>query len=436
MSLSTQPYSGARDFYPEDKLIHNFIFNNIRKVIEKYGYEEYDGSILEPVELFLAKSSADLVNDQSYHFRDRGGRLVVMRPEVTPSVSRLVASRRYDLGFPLRWYSIADIWRYEDPNGEGLNQRWQLNVDNFGITNLAAEQELIQIAVNILKRFGAKQRMYTIKLNSRRLAEYLFKDYLGLDLTQTGSLVKLIDRVKELDFTTFAANVDVLVTPSQREAGLDSKILDLLRTTSLDTLPEAVKDCPYITEIKTLINMLEESKITNVVYDITLIRDFDYYSDMVFEIHDNEPKNKQAIFGGGRYDDLVGLFGVDDLPAAGFGMSDIDLQRFLSLHDLLPSLTTNTDLYVVTVGDVYNKALLVANELRDMGVAVALDTTLDVLEKQIENATKKKIKYILIVEDTESEDEHYKLKNLTTGEEESHGLARIVSIVKDYRQGL
>src|SRR4030095_4295308 len=143
MTLSTQPYKGARDFYPEDKRLQKYMFKAMRQVAEKFGYEEYDAPILEPLEIFLAKTGDEIVNEQTYNFQDRGGRKVAIRPEMTPTVSRMVAAKRQELAYPVRWYSIPNLWRYERPQRGRLREHWQLNVDIFGVNGLEAEHEII-----------------------------------------------------------------------------------------------------------------------------------------------------------------------------------------------------------------------------------------------------------------------------------------------------
>src|SRR6201994_4306063 len=165
MALSTQPYKGARDFYPADKRLQKYMFAKWREVCERFGYEEYDAPILEPLEIYLAKTGEEIVNEQTYVFEDRGGRKVVVRPEMTPTVSRMVAARRQELGYPLRWYSIPNLWRYERPQRGRLREHWQLNVDIFGVQGAAAEFEIITLVDNIFKAFNARADMYEIRLN-------------------------------------------------------------------------------------------------------------------------------------------------------------------------------------------------------------------------------------------------------------------------------
>ena len=185
MKLSTQPYKGARDFYPEDKRAQNYIFETWRRVAESYGYEEYDAPILELTEIYSAKSGEEIVDQQTYRFEDRGGRDVSIRPEMTPTVSRMIAGRRQELAYPARWFSIPNLWRYERPQHGRLREHWQLNVDVFGVGTIDAELELIMIANDIMKRFGAKDDMFQIKINSRKLTALIMADYLQLDSVQS-----------------------------------------------------------------------------------------------------------------------------------------------------------------------------------------------------------------------------------------------------------
>jgi histidyl-tRNA synthetase len=433
MALSTQPYKGARDFFPEDKRFQKYIFSKWREVAEKFGYEEYDAPILEPTELYASKTSDEIVNEQTYTFTDRGDRSVTIRTEMTPSVSRMVAAQRQELAYPLRWYSIPNLWRYERPQRGRLREFWQLNIDLFGISGIEADHEMIMMADSIMKSFGANHEMYTIRVNSRKLINSLLHEYLGLDETQAQSLIRLIDKMHKMDRAEFVAQADAIFTPSQRDNGASDKMLEVLHSESLETLPEMLHGHDSVQELRKLLALLEKSHVVNAVFDPSLMRGFDYYTDVVFEVFDNNPENNRSMFGGGRYDGLVGLFGVEPVPTVGFGMGDVTLQNFLEAHQLVPKLKTETDLYVVLIGDVYERSLEVIRELREMGLNVQLDSTGRKPDKQLKAAIKKGIHYVLFIGENELEAEQYMLKNLTTGKEEKHGVQRIVSIVKDYR---
>lgn len=430
MALSTQPYKGARDFYPEDMRIQKYMFSTIRKVAERFGYEEYDAPIIEPTELYLSKGNEEIINEQTYTFRDRGDRSVTIRTEMTPSVSRMVAGRRQELPYPLRWYSIPNLMRYERPQRGRLREFWQPNIDIFGVAGIEGDHEIIVIADQILKSFGAKQNMYTIRINSRKLIDSLVTEYLELDETQVGTLVRLIDRMHKMEEIQFIGLLDAVFSPSQREAGATEKMLNLLRVQSLEDLPETLQTHKSIDDMRRLLGLLAHSGVHNAKFDITLMRGFDYYTDIVFEVFDNHPENNRAMSGGGRYDGLVGMFGVDPVPTVGFAMGDAALLNFLTAHGLLPNLQTETDVYAVLIGDVYYDAQPIIQGLRRMGVNVAVDSTGRKADKQLKAAIKKGVHYAIFIGEKEVADSSYVIKNLLTGVEERHGLERIVSIVK------
>ena len=434
MALSTQPYKGARDFFPQDKRVQDYIFGVLRNVVKKFGYQEYDAPILEPLELYKAKSGEEIVNEQTYNFTDRGGREVTLRPEMTPTVARMVASRRQELGYPLRWFSIPDLWRYERPQRGRLREHWQLNVDIFGEAGLPADHEVILVANNVMKSFGAKPEMYEIRLNNRQLINYLMKDYFGFNDVQSVTLCKLIDRMHKLERHVFEAEVDALCSPTQKSEDLSDKVLAILFVKNIAELPVELQSHPTVLEISKLLELLALSGVTNARFDLSIMRGFDYYTGIVFEVFDTDPENNRSMFGGGRYDGLVELFGVEHLPTVGFGMGDVTLQNFLESHHLLPVLHPETDVLVITVGDVYEKAQPFMSNLRGMGLSVAIDATDRKLDVKLRHADKKDIRYVIFVGDKELEENQYPLKDLKSGNEEKHSAERLVSIIKDFRR--
>ena len=435
MALSTQPYKGARDFYPEDKRLQKYLFGKIREVSERFGYEEYDAPILEPTELYLSKGNQEIIDEQTYTFTDRGGRSVTIRTEMTPTVSRMVASRRQELAYPVRWYSVPNLWRYERTQRGRLREFWQPNFDLFGVDGVEGDHEIILLADQIMKSFGAKPDMYAIRISSRQLVDDLFSNYLGLDNTQAETLIRLVDRMHKLPYESFVAQADALLTTAQRDNGVLERLQQLLKTTDLAQLPEGFGAKPAVLRLKQLFSMLEDGRVRGAVFDITLMRGFDYYTDMVFEVFDTDPENNRAMFGGGRYDGLIGLFGVEPVPTVGFALGDVTLQNFLESHELLPALRTETDAYVVLTNDtIYEKAQPMVADLRRMGLNVAVDSTGRKLDKQIKTAVKKGIHYAIFIGDAELASGRLKLRNLANGSEEEHGLERIVSIVKDRRR--
>lgn len=426
MALSTQPYKGARDFYPEDKRLQNYLFNTMRRVVETFGYEEYDAPILEPLDLYLAKTGEEIVNEQTYTFTDRGDRKVAIRPEMTPTVSRMVAAKRQELAYPLRWYSVPVNWRYERPQRGRLREFWQLNVDIFGVPGLEAEHETILVADTIMQAYGAKRDMYTIKLNSRQLMNHIFEAYLQLNQARAHDAAKLIDRMHKMELTTFATAMQEVI----QDQPTTDKLLSLLKAVTIQDLPAILQKHPSVSELEQLQKLLNQSGLTNVTFDITLMRGFDYYTDIVFEVFDNHPDNNRSMFGGGRYDGLVGLFGVEPVPTVGFGMGDVTLQNFLEIHKLLPDLQAESDLYVALIGDVYESAQPILQDLRAKGLNVSVDTTGRKPDKQTKTADKKGLMYVLFIGEKELADNTFSLKNLKDGMTETLTVAQIAKKLK------
>jgi histidyl-tRNA synthetase len=430
MALSTTPYKGARDFYPQDYIARQYIFNTWRKVAERYGYEPYDASVIEPVELYQSKTSEEIVAEQTYAFKDRGGRDIVLRPEMTPTVSRMVAARRQELPYPQRLYSIPNLWRYERPQRGRLREHWQLNVDLFGIDNISAELEILTLADNIMQEFKATRDMYTIKINSRSLINYFMSEYLKLDAVETSTLIRLIDKMHKMDYPEFAALVTAAISPTQREQeNSDEKLLSLLTIKDLADIPQDLKHLPAVIELKDLIDSLKEQGISNVEFDATLMRGFMYYTDIVFEVFDNDPSNNRSMFGGGRYDGLVGYFGVEPLPTIGFGMGDVTIKDFLESHHLMPVFTSTVHATVVLVGDVYKQASPMLKLMREEGAHVSVDSTNRSLDKKLKNVSKAGVPYAIIIGGTEIENNQLPLKEMLTGKQEKHSVERIISII-------
>lgn len=429
MSLSTQPYKGARDFYPEDKRVQKYMFSKLRRVAESFGYQEYDAPILEPLEIYAAKTSEEIVAEQTYSFTDRGGRNVTLRPEMTPSVSRMVAGRRQELAYPVRWYSIPNLWRYERPQAGRLREHWQLNVDLFGIPGLEADHEVILVADRILQSFGAKRDAYQIKLSSRLLINWLMLEYLRLDHAQAAVLMRLLDRRDKISDKEFKELAEAALSEPQRETDTLQRLLALLKVKRLVELPLATQQHPAVAEMAKLMGMLEEAGVANIEFDLGLMRGFDYYTNIVFEVYDTHPHNNRSMFGGGRYDGLVAEFGVDPVPTVGFGMGDVTLLNFLSAHKLLPDLAPETDAIVILVGDVYEQAQKTLAKFREEGLRIAVDSGERRLDSRIKSAAKSGVPYVIFIGQDELASRRFKLKDLASGNEQELSLERIVGKV-------
>ncbi|HEX6258716.1 MAG TPA: histidine--tRNA ligase [Candidatus Saccharimonadales bacterium] len=432
-SLSSQPYKGTRDFYPEDKRIQNYIFSTWRKVVESFGYEEHGAPMLEPLEVYAAKTGQEIVAEQTYQFTDRGGRSVAIRPEMTPSVSRMVAARRQEIAYPARWYSIANYMRYERPQRGREREFWQLNTDIFGVETVRAEAEIIIMADAIMKAFGATDKMYNIKINDRKLINYMMAEYLELDIVQAQLMVKLFDRKDKITHEDFRDQAAAIFEEHRATTGL-RKIAALLSAKTMAELPESIRSCNAIKEVQTLFTLLNEAGIKNVVFDIGLMRGFDYYTGIVFEVFDKHPDNRRAMFGGGRYDGLVGLFGVPPVPTVGMAPGYTMTELFLQSHDLLPELSSTTEVSIIVLDNAQAAAHKLARQLREESINVEVDITSRKLDKQLKSAIKKKIPFLVFVGEKEAEEAVYTFKDVKTTKEQRLGFERIVTSVKDYRR--
>jgi len=391
MALEKEPYKGVRDFYPKDMAIQNYIFEIMRDTAEAYGYEEYSASILEPSELYKAKSGDELINQQTYTFTDRGGRDVTLRPEMTPTVARMIAKKRKEFSFPLRWFSIPNFFRYERPQKGRLREFWQLNVDIFGVEKIDADIEIINIAYDIMRNFGVTEDKFEIRINDRSLVDAKLKE-MGLDEDQSTKMKSLIDKKDKMD--------------------------------NFDQMTEALAGKPFSFEldpsdkINTAIKSLNERGISNVVFAPNLMRGFDYYTGIVFEIFDKSGDNNRALFGGGRYDNLLEIFDEEKVPAVGFGMGDVTMRDVLETYNLIPEFTSSTDISICVVDDEsIVGAQKLASTLRDQGLNIIVDSSLKKIGDQIKKASKNKIRYVICVGSDEISKDIYKLKDLSSGEE-------------------
>ena len=404
--LSTDPYKGVRDFYPEDMAIQRYIFDTWAHVAESYGFERYDASVLEPAELYRAKTGEEIVNEQTYTFKDRGDREVTLRPEMTPTVARMVAARRRELSFPLRWYSIPNLFRYERTQRGRLREHWQLNCDIFGVDNAYADAEIIDIADRILKNFGAKSEDFVIYINDRQMLNSYFAS-LNLSKEQTHQMYKLLDRRDKI--TTFADEAMAIIGRA-----FDEKELESLTSERLSACIAILNKLGIYPQFKP-----------------SIVRGFDYYDGIVFEIFDTSPDNKRSLFGGGTYNNLTALFGGDPIPAVGFGMGDVTMRDFLATHGLLPDLIVGPRIMLLTASPgVTDEARNTREQILAQGVNVALDISGKKLKDQITQAAKRKVPYIIVVGEDEVATNKFTLRNMTSGQEVSGSIPELISKIQ------
>lgn len=432
-TLSSQPYKGTRDYYPADMRVRNYIFDTWKLVAKAYGYEEYAAPLLEPLEVYAAKSGQELAGEQTYTFTDRGNRTVAIRPEMTPSISRMVAARRQEMAYPARLFSIANFMRYERPQRGREREFWQLNVDVFGVDGALPEAEIITMGAQFLKAFGATDDMFVIKINNRKVINFMMAQYLGLDTIQAQLMIKLFDRKSKISNEAFRDQAIEIFGEEAAPKGL-AKISALLSAKSMAELPAEIRDSEAVREVQELFTLLAKAGITNATFDITLMRGLDYYTGTVFEFFDTHPENNRSLYGGGRYDGLVGLFGAEPISAVGMAPGLTMTEIFLKTHELLPTLPSTTEVYVIVLGDALGGAMKLASELREEGVNVELDITGRKLDKQLKTAVKKQIPFIVFIGEDELKSEVYPFKDTASSEELKLSFERIVTSVKDRRR--
>ena len=412
--MKVDTYKGVRDFYPKDERLQRYIFNIMSSTSERFGYEPYDASILEPTELYTEKTSEEIITEQTYTFTDRGGRSVTLRPEMTPTVARMVAKKKRELGFPLRWYSIPNCFRYERPQKGRGREFWQLNVDLFDAEGIAADAEIIELAYSIMKGFGATDDMFTIKVADRALLETAF-DATGMSDEQKREYRNLLDKKLKLGDDDF-----------KKQA---SKITKNDPIALIESPDDSVKELECAT--RDLVKLLQERGVTNVEFDPSIVRGFDYYTGMVFEVFDTDASNNRSMFGGGRYDQLVQEYGGTPTPAVGFGMGDMTAFEFLAAHDLLPENRATADLYIAPVNDEFVEAAAgAAAFLREKEINVAFGMKHKKIVDHIKAANKLAIPYFAAYGEDENKSGMLSVKNLETKEEQCVPLHEVPRILE------
>ena len=391
--MSTNPYKGVRDFYPADWARLSALFERIRDTLATWGYEEYNASPLERAELYEAKTSEEIVNEQTYTFLDRGERSVTLRPEMTPTLARMVASKRRELALPLRWFSIGNRFRYERPQKGRLREFYQADIDLVGLPEGEADIEIVCLAVKVLTDLGATDKDFVIRINSRPLLNVACRAA-GLKGEAVKQYLRLLDKKSRI--------------PSEEFASASAALAEKDPLTFID--PNAMKE---------MLAELKSRGVGNVVFDAGITRGFDYYTGMVFEIYDTDPANPRALFGGGRFDQLIAMFGGDTIPAVGFALGDVTLVDFLGTHGI--TLDTSADkpqLYLGTPKpENISAAQAFATELRAKGSRVFVNLTDKNLGDQIKDVVKRGIPLFVAYGADEVASGTVRMKTLATGEE-------------------
>lgn len=415
MALSTQPYKGTRDFYPADMRFRRWMFDKMRSVAQSYGYQEYDGPMLEPFELYAAKTGEEIVNQQLYWMMDRGERKIAVRPEMTPTLARMVAGKIHELPRPVRFFSIPNLWRYERPQKGRLREHWQLNVDVLGGSPVLADVELLTLSFDLMRAFGGEKHV-SIRVNNRRLVDSFFKDTLSLSPETALRVTKLLDARAKIGEDKYSAGLAELGI-----SGDQSKRMEDFFHTPFASLASKYPN-EGARELEELFRLLAESGVgEQVVFDPMIMRGLEYYTGTVFEMYDVSPENRRAMFGGGRYDNLVGLFGPHKLSGVGFGMGDVTMQDFLETHKLVPDLGSDVDVFVSLPALAQRaRAEEIARSLRSKGLRVVTPLEEGGFGAQLKLASKHGAAFAVLFGETELAEGKAVVKDLRAGEQAAY----------------
>jgi histidyl-tRNA synthetase len=409
-----QAVKGTRDFYPEAMAFRTWLYGKVRAISERYGYQEYEAPILERLELYAAKSGEELVKEQSFVLTDRGGDELALRPELTPSLARMVAQQQATLILPVRWFSYGPFWRYERPQRGRTREFFQWNIDLLGAETPTADGEIVAIAAEFLRSVGLSSDEVAIFLNSRRLmerklAEIDVKDELCIEV------FRLIDRRDKLPADRWQAWA--------LEMGLSEEQLEALKALLSDSDLWQESD-----ELRQVFATAEAMGLADyLVYDASIVRGLDYYTGPVFEAYDRA-RRFRAIFGGGRYDDLVADVGGERITGVGFAMGDVIVELLLERVGKRPKLPTSPSQVLVTLfsEDLYAQTIALAGRLRAAGINTEQILEPTRLGKQIRYADRKDIPYVVILGPDELKSGQVVLKNLVTGEQQAYSEAELV----------
>jgi histidyl-tRNA synthetase len=395
--LSTEPYKGVRDFYPQDQFLQRYLFEHMERVCELFGFEEYAASVLEPTDLYRSKTSEEIVNEQTFTFKDRGDREVTLRPEMTPTIARMIAAKSREIPLPARWYSVANFFRYEQVRKGREREFWQLNADIIGSDAIEADAEIIAVAHGILRSLGADESNFEIRVSDRRILESIYEE-IGLDANTRATVTRLLDKRAKIE------NFDEELT----------KVMGAQAQQLIEKL-NSITSTAYLEDLRI---HLEHLGVRNMIVDTSITRGFDYYTGMVFEIFDTDGSNRRSLFGGGRYDNLLSMFGGEPIPAVGFGMGDVTARDFLVAHNLLPEYAPATELMICVIEDAARAhAIQLAQSLRREDVTVAVNFSGKRIGDQIRHADKMKVPFVIAVGSKERDSGRYIIKNLATGNE-------------------
>lgn len=409
-----QAVKGTRDFYPETMAFRNWLYQKIRDISERYGYQEYEAPLLERLELYAAKSGEELVKEQSFVLTDRGGDELALRPELTPSLARMVAQQQATLVLPVRWFSFGPFWRYERPQRGRSREFFQWNIDLLGSESPTADGEIVAIAAEFFRSLGLTADEVVIRINSRRLMERKLVE-IGIGEEMRMEVFRLIDRRDRLPADKWQDwALEIGLTRGQL-AALD----DLLTNPTLWQESEELCEVFATAEAFGLADYL--------LYDAGIVRGLDYYTGPVFEAYDRGGRFR-AIFGGGRYDNLVADVGGERITGVGFAMGDVIIELLLERMEKRPELPLTPSTVLVTLFDeeLYGQTVALAGRLRRANINAEQALEPIRLGKQLRYADRKEIPFVIILGPDEVKAGQIILKDMKTGDQQAYTEADLI----------
>ena len=419
--MKIPPVKGTRDFYPPDMAIRNFIMDGWKKVSLRNGFEEYDGPIFEYLKMYQIKSGDEIV-EQLFSLTDRGGRNLALRPEITPTLARMVNQKINALPKPIKWFSVPRLFRAERPQKGRLREFFQWNIDIIGVNQSIADAEIIFTTVDYLRDAGLTPKDIKVRISSRKLLAAVLKSY-GVPDEKLEYLYVVLDKKTKLPADTFKQ----MLAEQMPDKETLNKILQFMSIDSIPELGEFIKaesdEFTAYTEIKTVLGTLETMGVGDYcVYDPSIVRGLAYYTGIVFEVHD-AVGDLRAICGGGRNDNLLRDFGGPSISATGMGMGDCVLEILLKEKGLLDKQVPKRqiDYFVACIGHIGNEAWRIIAKLRSMGYSANISYKTGGLSKQLKEASAQNAKNCIIIGEEELKEGKIGIKDMATGEQELVG---------------
>ena len=411
---------GFRDFPPEACSCRNHLFRVFRTVARAFDFKEYDAPVLEPLELYVEKSGEEIVG-QLFHFEDKGERKVALRPELTPSLARMVASRANSLPKPIKWFNVGEHFRYERPQKGRGRSFYQFNADLLGEPGILADAELIALLVAILETLGLHSELFAVRLSDRTTWVH-FLDSIGVSIEQRPGVLDAIDKSERKKPEQTLEALEKAVPGKSSE--LWDRIREIKSIDSIDSLAGQLEECgeegkARAKEWRDLMALLDAHGVMPCIsIDLSIVRGLAYYTGFVYEVFEKTGEGR-ALAGGGRYDHLVKkLSGNVDMPAAGFAIGDMTLADCLKSNGLLPAYVTAPDLFVIAGDELQAEALALASRARKGGFATSYSLKQAGFGKQFKEAGKSGARYALILGEDESAEGMVTIKDLRSGGEE------------------